>query len=91
MTTAASRHAELVLDGGIVMIGEGVIRVEAEDVTKGGRIGLYVAVDDVDVVHDRAAAAGAEVSDVIEQPYGSREFMASDVEGVVWYFGTYRP
>jgi uncharacterized glyoxalase superfamily protein PhnB len=31
------------------------------------------------------------VSDVIEQPYGSREFMASDAEGVVWYFGTYQP
>ena len=53
---------------------------------------LYLAVDDPDGHHARATAAGAEiVSDLTNQPYGSREYAARDPEGNVWAFGTYRP
>jgi uncharacterized glyoxalase superfamily protein PhnB len=57
-----------------------------------GRTTVYVAVDEVDSLHDTAAAAGAEiVMPPTEQDYGSRDFSARDPEGNVWAFGTYRP
>jgi uncharacterized glyoxalase superfamily protein PhnB len=56
-----------------------------------GKTVVYVAVDEVDSVHDRAKAAGAEiVMAPADQDYGSRDFAARDPEGNVWSFGTYR-
>lgn len=53
---------------------------------------VYVALDDVDAHHARAAAAGAEiVMPPTDQDYGSRDYAARDPEGNVWAFGTYRP
>jgi len=53
---------------------------------------VYVAVDHVDGLHERAVAAGAEiVMPPTDQDYGSRDFSARDPEGNVWAFGTYRP
>ena len=58
---------------------------------KPGTSGCYVVADDIDGLHARAAAAGAEI---IRQPfdtdYGSRDFTARDPEGNTWSFGTYR-
>jgi MerR family transcriptional regulator, thiopeptide resistance regulator len=46
-----------------------------------------VAVDDADAHHDRAVAAGAVIVEApIDQPYGVREYGASDLEGQLWYF-----
>lgn len=57
-----------------------------------GPTALYVALADVDPMHDRAAGAGAEiVMPPTDQDYGSRDFVARDPEGNVWCFGTYRP
>jgi uncharacterized glyoxalase superfamily protein PhnB len=58
-----------------------------------GPTAIYVAMDGTpDALHDRAAAAGAEiVMGLTDQEYGSREFAARDLEGNVWCFGTYRP
>ena len=57
-----------------------------------GPVLLYIVVDDPDALHDRAAAAGAEiVMSLTDQDYGSREFAARDPHGNVWSFGTYRP
>ncbi|GAA4927826.1 VOC family protein [Actinoplanes utahensis] len=56
-----------------------------------GAFGAYVVTDDVDALHDRAAAAGAEiVRKLNDTDYGSREFTARDPEGNLWSFGTYR-
>jgi uncharacterized glyoxalase superfamily protein PhnB len=53
---------------------------------------LERAVDDPDALHDRAKEAGATiVRELADQDYGSREFTASDPEGNLWSFGTYRP
>ena len=55
------------------------------------RQGIYVCLDEVDTLHDRAKAAGAEiVSPLKDQDYGSREFGARDLEGHLWGFGTYQ-
>jgi uncharacterized glyoxalase superfamily protein PhnB len=52
---------------------------------------VYAAVDEVDSIHDRAKAAGAEIlMEPEDQDYGSRDFAARDPEGNVWSFGTYR-
>ncbi|MBW8486122.1 VOC family protein [Actinomadura parmotrematis] len=75
-------HAEIEADGGLVMIG---CRPEA-----GGEV--YVAVDDPDAHHDRARAAGAEITrPPHDTDYGSRDYSARDLEGHAWHFGTYRP
>ena len=74
-------HAELRFGEQIVMLAAG----EANTT-------VYVAVDDVDALHDTAKAAGAEiVMPPTDQDYGSRDFSARDPEGNVWAFGTYRP
>jgi len=57
-----------------------------------GRTSVYLAVDEVDSLHDRAHDAGAEiVMPPTDQDYGSRDFVARDPEGNLWCFGTYRP
>lgn len=57
-----------------------------------GPVCLYLAVDDPDAHHEKAVAAGAKiVMELVDQPYGSREYAARDAEGNVWCFGTYRP
>lgn len=39
-----------------------------------------------------ARAAGAEIlRELVDQPYGSREYAALDTEGNHWSFGTYDP
>ena len=55
--------------------------------------GVYVYVgDEVDAHHARAVAAGAEVAmELTDTAYGSREYVARDVEGHLWGFGSYAP
>jgi uncharacterized glyoxalase superfamily protein PhnB len=85
----AVRHAELKLGDDYIMLGQR--REDRPDLVYGGTT-TYVAVDDPDAHHDRAAAAGAEiVAGLRDQDYGSREYAAKDPAGNVWWFGTYRP
>jgi uncharacterized glyoxalase superfamily protein PhnB len=52
----------------------------------------YVVVADADAHHDRAKAAGAQITmELRDTDYGSRDYAATDGEGNTWYFGTYRP
>ncbi|RVX43631.1 putative glyoxalase superfamily protein PhnB [Nonomuraea polychroma] len=75
-------HAELLVGNDMIMIGEG----------RPGGPGIYVAVGDVDAHHDRAKAAGAAITmELVDQPYGSREYGCTDPQGNTWWFGTYRP
>lgn len=53
---------------------------------------VYISLDEVDSMHERARAAGAEIlMTPTDQDYGSRDFVAKDAEGNVWCFGTYQP
>lgn len=57
-----------------------------------GRGWTYVAVANVDELCARARAAGAEITmELTDQPHGSRDFSALDLDGNQWNFGTYRP
>lgn len=83
-------HAELWWpEGGGVMLGS-----RGRDDSEFSRLangGCYVVTDDVDAVHARAIAAGAEIVRALEETdYGSRQFVVADPEGVHWCFGTYR-
>ncbi|MEU6556821.1 VOC family protein [Streptomyces sp. NPDC046915] len=86
-------HAELVQGNGGVMLGsKGRDGVFAEAMGEAGPTGVYVVVDDVDAHHQRAVDHDAEIlMPPTDQPYGSRDYMARDVEGNVWSFGTYAP
>jgi uncharacterized glyoxalase superfamily protein PhnB len=87
-------HAEL-------SFGTGVVMVSSPKPDK-GRVGprglagvpqgVCVHVDDPDAHHRRARAAGAQILEELrDEDYGSRGYMARDLEGHAWYFGTYRP
>jgi uncharacterized glyoxalase superfamily protein PhnB len=85
------KHAEVKVGTGLVMIND-ADRDDSSPFALSGPVLLYVPVDDPDALHDRAAAAGAEiVMGLTDQDYGSREFAARDPHGNVWSFGTYRP
>ena len=77
-------HAELWFGSSCVMLGR-----------EGGGdspASVYAVVEDADAHHDRAAAAGAEiVTGLKDTDYGSRDYAAKDIDGNLWYFGTYRP
>jgi uncharacterized glyoxalase superfamily protein PhnB len=89
------QHAELRFGAGMIMLGE----VAQDDSTRGAppdpagsNGGIYIVVDDADVHHDRASAAGAEIVRApTDQDYGSRDYSARDPEGNLWSFGTYDP
>ena len=88
-TGAAGRmHTELVLaDDGLVMLGQA-----GESFRSPRRLDAYpsalvhVYVDDVESLHERAKAAGADVTELETAPVGDRRFTATDPEGQVWVF-----
>lgn len=86
-------HAELVQGDGAVMLGsKGRGGVFDTAMRGAGPAGVYVVVDDVDAHHRRAAEQGAEILlPPTDQDHGSRDYMARDLEGNVWSFGTYAP
>ncbi len=91
-------HAELALDGGMIMLGS------AKDDDYGRRFrspdeagdietcSAYIVVADADEVYARAQAAGAKfLRPIQDMDYGSREFTVKDPEGHSWSVGTYDP
>lgn len=90
-------HAQLVLGDGMIMLGSarddawGALVKPPRD--RGGATGaVYVVVEDADAHHARAAAAGAEIVEPLEdKEYGGRGYGCRDLEGQVWSFGTYDP
>jgi len=91
-------HAELALDGGMIMLGsqqdDAYGRGFASPQEFGGKEtrSVYIVVADADAVYARAQAAGATISRPIEDmPYSSREFTVKDPEGHSWSVGTYDP
>ncbi len=81
-------HAEMRFGTGIFMLGS----VRDDVFGTPGSMGPYVYVRDIDAHCARARAAGATiVMEPHDTDYGSRDYAASDLEGYVWSFGTYRP
>jgi uncharacterized glyoxalase superfamily protein PhnB len=88
-------HAELRLGAGIFMFGQ-----YSEAGWMGGEpprplastVSIYAVISNPDEHCARARAAGANiVRELVDEPYGSREYSARDLEGNLWSFGTYDP
>jgi uncharacterized glyoxalase superfamily protein PhnB len=91
-------HAELTLNGGMIMLGSGKDDAYGRGFKSPGELGgfetrsVYVVVDDAEAVYARAQEAGAVVVRPIQNTdYGSREFTIKDPEGHSWSVGTYDP
>ncbi|TXS51113.1 VOC family protein [Streptomyces sp. t39] len=86
-------HAELAFGNGMVMLGSRGTGSEFDALMRdAGPVGVFVHVDDVDAHRARAAGHGAEiVTEPADQDYGARDYMARDLEGNIWSFGTYAP
>ena len=95
----AIAHAQLTLDGGMIMLGsvssEGEYgRLLAQPDEIGGRETqtVYLQVPDADRVCERARDAGAVIlQEPADTEFGSRGFLCRDREGHVWNVGTYDP
>jgi uncharacterized glyoxalase superfamily protein PhnB len=94
---ATIAHAQLSLDGALIMLGSSGTRSDAYPVRSPGEVSglsssLYVYAADPDVRWVRARDGGARiVTEPYDTDYGSREFSAFDCEGHFWTFGTFRP
>ena len=91
-------HAELTLNGGMIMLGSQKNDEYGRGFKSPGELGgaetrsTYVVVTDADEVYTRAQAAGAPVVRPLQNTdYGSREFTIKDPEGHSWSVGTYDP
>jgi uncharacterized glyoxalase superfamily protein PhnB len=91
-------HAELTLNGGMIMLGSQKDDEHASKFKSPSELGgfesrsAYIIVPDADAVHARAVAAGAQIIRPLQDtPYGSREFAVEDPEGHSWSIGTYDP
>jgi PhnB protein len=79
-------HAETRIAGASVYLGNPGAGYRGPRIA-GETVGVYVLVDDVDALYERARAAGAEVVEApTDQEYGHRRFSARDPEGHRWYF-----
>jgi uncharacterized glyoxalase superfamily protein PhnB len=89
-------HAELAWPGGgAIVFGSTKHTGGVHGEMRPGTNACYVVADDIDAVHQRASAAGAEIiQPPHETTFGSgvatRAFTARDPEGNLWTFGTYR-
>ncbi len=87
-------HSELTLGRALVMVSSpkpemGMVSPRQQS---GVSQVLSMRIDDPDAHCVRARAAGATIlRELADEDYGSRGYMARDLEGHLWYFGTYRP
>ncbi len=96
---ATVHHAELSYGSGMIMLGSvdndsdwGRRIVQPDEI--GGREtqACSVVVADADAHYARAKAAGARIeAEPADQDYGGRAYTCRDLEGRIWWFGTYNP
>jgi uncharacterized glyoxalase superfamily protein PhnB len=79
-------HAEIRIGASTVMAGDERAGSRA---TPPGASVVYVVVEDADAAYERAKAAGADVTEPVDQDYGSRDITVTDPDGNRWSLGTY--
>ncbi len=91
-------HAQLVLGGGMLMLGSATDTAFGQRIRQPDEIGgfetqsPYLVVADADAVLGRVKAAGGTVVlDIKDEDYGGRGFTCLDLEGHLWSVGTYDP
>jgi PhnB protein len=82
-------HAEVELDGSVVMFGRPSADYKSPKDIGSHTSGVYVYVDDVDAHFEHAKEAGATITKETEdQFYGDRSYACEDPEGHQWWFAT---
>ena len=92
-------HAQLTHGAGILMLGSVMEHGELSKVMVqpdviGGRetTGICLSVEDCDAIYAAAKAAGAKtVQELMSPDYGGKAFACRDLEGHVWWIGSYNP
>jgi len=91
-------HAQLTFGSGMIMLGsvredDARFSLQQPDQISGAETQIpYVVVADCDSHYARAKAAGAKiVSDIHDEGHGGRGYACRDLEGHLWYFGSYNP
>jgi uncharacterized glyoxalase superfamily protein PhnB len=94
-------HAQLTYGGGMLMLGSaaktGVFAKLSVDLKETGRretVGLSLIVSDDECVkmYERVKREGAEiVLEWMSPEYGGKAFGCRDVEGHIWWVGSYNP
>ena len=91
-------HAELTLDGWMIMLGSQKDDEYGRRFKSPQELGgvetrsAYIVVTDAEAVFARAQAAGGTIVRPLKNTeYGSREFSVKDPEGHSWSVGTYNP
>lgn len=90
-------HAQLTIEGGMIMLGstrDNAFGEFQKSVKDAGVVtqSCYIVVPDADAHYKRAVEAGAEiVVDIKNEDYGGRGYTCRDPEGNLWNFGTYDP
>lgn len=92
-------HAQLILGGGMLMIGSvvtdsewGKLIRQPDDIGGDETQSPYLVVADADLVYERALKRDAKiVIDIKFEDYGGRGFSCRDLEGRLWSVGTYDP
>ncbi len=92
-------HAQLVFGNGMIMLGSigndsewGRHVVQPDEIGMRETQSACVIVSDPDAHYARAKAAGAQiVIDIADQDYGGRGYACRDLEGHLWWFGSYDP
>jgi uncharacterized glyoxalase superfamily protein PhnB len=92
-------HAQLILGGGMLMIGSvvtdsewGKLIRQPDDIGGDETQSPYLVVADADQVYERALKRDAKiVIDIKFEDYGGRGFSCRDLEGRLWSVGTYDP
>ncbi|MGI8439118.1 MAG: VOC family protein [Thermoleophilaceae bacterium] len=79
-------HAEIRIGASTIMAGDERVGSKA---TPPGVSVIYVVVEDADAAYERAKAAGADVTEPVDQDYGSRDVTVTDPDGNQWSLGTY--
>ena len=80
-------HAEIRIGESTVMAGD---ERPGSRATPPGVSVIYVVVEDADAAYERAKAAGADVTEPVDQDYGSRDITVTDPDGNRWSLGTYK-
>jgi uncharacterized glyoxalase superfamily protein PhnB len=79
-------HAEIRIGDSTIMAGDERAGSKA---TPAGVSVVYVVVPNADAAYERAKSAGADVSEPVNQDYGSRDITVTDPDGNRWSLGTY--
>jgi uncharacterized glyoxalase superfamily protein PhnB len=98
-TDGSVMHAQLTRGAGMLMLGSDTSTGEYASrsvslAETGGRetVGLCLIAEDCEAVYERAKAAGAEIVQELNSPaYGGRAFACRDLEGHIWWVGSYDP